>query len=60
MGKLNIKIDKKALNFILYLISIKQFDALSIWRVLHKPEQNEILYNQYLKLEEKKNVLHKK
>ena len=60
MDKLNIKIDKKALNFILYLISIKQFDALSIWRVLHKPEQNEALYNQYLKLEENKNVLHKK
>ena len=60
MGKLNIKIDEKALNFILYLINIKQFDALSIWRVLHKPKQNEALYNQYLKLEEKKNVLHKK
>tara|TARA_R100001463_G_scaffold38005_2_gene81717 strand:+ start:2680 stop:2862 length:183 start_codon:yes stop_codon:yes gene_type:complete len=60
MDKLNIKIGENALNFILYLISIKQFDAISIWRVLHKPEQNDALYAQYLKLEEKKNVLYKK
>jgi len=60
MENLNIKIGDRALNFLLYLISIKQFDAISIWRVLHKTEQNDALYAQYLKFEERKNVIHKK
>ena len=60
MDKLNIKIGENALSFILYLINIKKFDAISVWRVLHKPEQNEALYTQYLKFEERKNVIYKK
>lgn len=60
MKKLNINIGDKALNFLLYLINIKQFDAISLWRVLHKPDQNDKLYEQYLKFEERKNVIHKK
>ena len=53
MKNLNIKIGDKALNFLLYLVSIKQFDAISLWRVLHKPDQNDKLYEQYLKMRDK-------
>lgn len=60
MEKLNIKIGDRALNFLLYLINIKQFDAISLWRVLDKPDQNEALFKQYLKFEERKNVIYKK
>lgn len=47
-NKLNIKISDKHLDFILYLITIKRFDALSVWRVLHKPNENDMLYENYL------------
>ena len=60
MKNLNIKIGDRALNFLLYLINIKQFDAISLWRVLDRPDQNNRLYEQYLKFEERKNVIHKK
>lgn len=60
MEKLNIKIGDRALNFLLYLVSIKQFDAISLWRVLNNPGQNDKLFEQYLKFEERKNVIHKK
>ena len=60
MENINIKIGDRALNFLLYLINIKQFDAISLWRVLDRPDQNNRLYEQYLKFEERKNVIHKK
>ena len=60
MENINIKIGDRALNFLLYLINIKQFDAISLWRVLDRPDQNNKLYEQYLKFEERKNVIHKK
>ena len=47
-SKLNIKISDEHLDFILYLITIKRFDALSVWRVLHKPNENDMLYENYL------------
>tara|TARA_Y100000401_G_scaffold116728_1_gene123214 strand:+ start:168 stop:335 length:168 start_codon:yes stop_codon:yes gene_type:complete len=47
--KLDIKISDKHLDFLLYLITIKRFDALSLWRVLHKPNENDMLYKSYLK-----------
>ncbi len=46
--KLDIKISDKHLDFLLYLITIKRFDALSLWRVLHKPNENDMLYKSYL------------
>ena len=60
MEKLNIKIGDRALNFLLYLINIKQFDAISLWRVLDRPDQNDKLYEQYLKFEERKNETNKR
>ena len=60
MENINIKIGDRALNFLLYLINIKQFDAISLWRVLDRPDQNNKLYEQYLKFEERRNVIHKK
>ena len=54
MDKLKIDIDDRTLNFLLFLISIKKFDALSLWRVLHKPDQNNEMWKQYLKHEEQK------
>ena len=60
MEKLNIRIGNRALHFLLYLINIKKFDAISLWRVLDKPYQNDKLFEQYLRFEERKNVIHKK
>ena len=54
MKKLKIDIDNKALDFLLYLVNMKRFDAISLWRVLHKPDENNELYYRYLKEEERR------
>ena len=53
MKKLKIDINDKTKNFLLYLVSIKRFDGLSLWRVLDKPSQADSMYNDFLKIREK-------
>ena len=48
MEKLNININDDSLSFLMWLATIKQFDSLSIIRVLEKPQNNNQLYNKYL------------
>ena len=60
MKELKIDIDDKTLNFLLYLVSIKRYDGLSLWRVLHKPKHINSVYNDYLKKEEKNGSSKKK
>ena len=49
MKELNINADDSSLNFLMWLATIKRFDALSIIRVIEKPHQNNELYNKFLK-----------
>ena len=49
MKELNINTDDSSLNFLMWLATIKRFDALSIIRVIEKPHQNNELYNKFLK-----------
>tara|TARA_Y100000310_G_C20137039_1_gene558513 strand:- start:352 stop:528 length:177 start_codon:yes stop_codon:yes gene_type:complete len=53
MEKLNLDIDDKTLDFLLYLVNIKRYDGLSLWRVLDKPNQVDSMYNDFLKMREK-------
>ena len=46
--ELNINTDDSSLAFLWWLVTIKQFDALSVLRVIEKPHHNEGLYNKYL------------
>ena len=48
MKELDINTDDSSLNFLWWLVAIKQFDALSIIRVIEKPHRNNELYNKYL------------
>ena len=48
MKELEINTDDSSLNFLLWLVTIKRFDALSIIRVIEKPHHNNELYNKYL------------
>ena len=54
MEKLKIDMNDKTLNFLLYLVSIKRYDGLSLWRVLDKPNKVNNMYNDYLKTIEKR------
>ena len=49
MKELNINTDDSSLNFLMWLATIKRFDALSIIRVIEKPHHNNELYNKFLK-----------
>ncbi len=49
MKELDINTDDSSLSFLWWLVTIKQFDALSILRVIEKPHHNNELYNRYLK-----------
>ena len=53
MEKLKIYINDKTKNFLLYLVCIKRFDGLSLWRVLDKPNQVDSMYSDFLKMREK-------
>ena len=48
MKELNINTDDSSLHFLMWLATIKRFDALSIIRVIEKPHHNNELYNKYL------------
>ena len=58
MKELEINTDDSSLSFLWWLVSIKQFDALSIIRVIEKPHHNNELYNKYLE-ERRKDVVYK-
>ena len=55
MEKLKIDINDETLNFLLYLVNIKRYDGLSLWRVLHKPSEINNMYNDYLEIMKKRN-----
>ena len=46
--ELDINTDDSSLSFLWWLVTIKQFDALSVLRVIEKPYNNRELYNKYL------------
>ena len=48
MKELEINTDDSSLSFLWWLVTIKQFDAFSILRVIEKPHHNNELYNRYL------------
>ena len=52
--ELDISTNSSSLAFLWYLVTIKRFDALSIIRVIEKPNQNNEMYNQFLKERDKK------
>ena len=54
MIELDINTNDSSLAFLWYLVTIKRFDALSIIRVIEKPNQNNEMYNQFLKERDKK------
>ena len=52
--EIDISTNSSSLAFLWYLVTIKRFDALSIIRVIEKPNQNNEMYNQFLKERDKK------
>ena len=46
---LDININESSLEFLLWLIEHKSFDAMSLYRVIKKPNYNNSLYNTFLK-----------
>tara|TARA_R100000808_G_C2123767_1_gene134438 strand:- start:305 stop:457 length:153 start_codon:yes stop_codon:yes gene_type:complete len=45
---MRIETDKDAINFLYYLATIKQYDGLSIVRVVERPELMDKVYDQFV------------